>query len=54
MEGNILIEFNNNLGDEHIMLRDTIRKMVQKEHHPEEARKIDEASGFPLWTWRMK
>lgn len=42
-----MIEFNNTLGEAHVMLRDSIRKMVDREYPVEAARKIDEEDRYP-------
>ena len=42
-----MLEFHNNLGEEHVMLRDSMRKMVDREYPAEVARKIDEEDRYP-------
>lgn len=42
-----MIEFHNDLSDEHVMLRDSIRKMVEKEFPLNVVRKIDEEDRYP-------
>lgn len=42
-----MIEFNNLMSDERLMLRDSIRKMVNREYPPEAAKKIDEEDRYP-------
>jgi alkylation response protein AidB-like acyl-CoA dehydrogenase len=42
-----MLEFHNNLGEEHVMLRDSMRKMVDREYPVEVARKIDEEDRYP-------
>ncbi len=42
-----MIEFHDNLSEEHVMLRESIRKMVDREYPVEVARKIDEEDRHP-------
>jgi alkylation response protein AidB-like acyl-CoA dehydrogenase len=42
-----MIEFHNKLSEEHVMLRDSIRKMLDREYPLEVVRKIDEEDRYP-------
>ena len=48
-----MLEFHDNLKEEHVMLRASMRKMLEREYPPEAVRKIDEEDRYPREVVRI-